>query len=509
MRSADTDYLIIGAGTTGLAFADVLIAETDAHVTLVDRHGKPGGHWNDAYPFVTLHQPPSFYGVASMELGSGLMDPVGLNRGMADLASGAEVCGYFDRVMNHRLLASGRVNYHPLSNYLGDAEGVAQFESLLSGECTQLTVRRKIVDATYFSPAVPSTHKPGFAVEAGVRVVPPNALPGLWQLAQGGTMPRRFVVLGGGKTAMDACIWLLQSGTPAEAIIWVMPRDSWVLNRLCTQNAPQFFDAAVGGQADLLQAFAEADSLDNLYLRLEACGFMLRIDRERMPTMFHAATLSEAEVVLLRSIRHVVRMGRVKAIDGDGMQLECGRMAVEADTLFVDCTASAVHFKPTAPVFQGNRIVVQLLRAPHVSFSAALTAHVEAQGHDEALKNRLCTPVPFPSTVAEYPRMMAGNLSNQLLWNQDAGLRQWIRDCRLDHFGRLAAVADKADAGKQALLARLKAQAAAATVNMPRLLAAASMGGLGPESRLPSHLEVRRSHALAHSRRDDKRLPLG
>ena len=122
MRRADTDYLIIGAGATGLAFADTLIAESDAHVTLVDRHGKPGGHWNDAYSFVTLHQPSSFYGVASTELGSGLKDPIGLNRGMAELASGPEVSGYFDRVMNHRLLASGRVSYHPLSNYLGEVD---------------------------------------------------------------------------------------------------------------------------------------------------------------------------------------------------------------------------------------------------------------------------------------------------------------------------------------------------------------------------------------------------
>ena len=206
MRHAETDYLIIGAGATGLAFADTLIAETDAHVTLVDRHGKPGGHWNDAYPFVTLHQPSSFYGVASMELGSGLKDPVGLNRGMAELASGPEVSGYFDRVMNHRLLASGRVSYHPLCNYLGDADGGSLFESLLSGERTRLMVRRKIVDATFFSPSVPSTHTPAFDIGEGVRVVAPNALPGLWQLALGAPMPRRFVVLGAGKTAMDACI---------------------------------------------------------------------------------------------------------------------------------------------------------------------------------------------------------------------------------------------------------------------------------------------------------------
>ena len=43
----ETDYLVIGAGAVGLAFADTLIDETDAHVTIVDRPGKPGGHWND------------------------------------------------------------------------------------------------------------------------------------------------------------------------------------------------------------------------------------------------------------------------------------------------------------------------------------------------------------------------------------------------------------------------------------------------------------------------------
>ncbi len=476
MRRADTDYLIIGAGATGLAFADTLIAESDAHVTLVDRHGKPGGHWNDAYSFVTLHQPSSFYGVASTELGSGLKDPIGLNRGMAELASGPEVSGYFDRVMNHRLLASGRVSYHPLSNYLGEVDGGSTFESLLTGERTQLTVRRKIVDATHFSPAVPSTHTPAFAVGDGVRLVAPNALPGLWQLAKDGPLPRRFVVLGGGKTAMDACVWLLQSGTPAEAITWVVPRDSWVVNRLSTQNGPEFFHEAIGGQADQMQAFAEACSIEDLYLRLEACGALLRIDRSRLPTMFHLATLSQPEVEVLRGIHDVVRLGRVTAIDADGMQLEQGRVAVAPGALYIDCTASAVHFKAPTPVFQGGRIVVQLLRAPLVSFSAALTAYIEAHHDDEVHKNRLCTPVPFPRTTADYARTMAVNMRNQVLWSQDAALRQWMRHCRLDAFGSLAGTVDKADAQKQAVLARLKTQAQAAAANLPRLLAAAAAG---------------------------------
>ena len=51
----ETDYLVVGSGAVGLAFADTLLTESDARITIVDRHGKPGGHWNDAYAFVTLH----------------------------------------------------------------------------------------------------------------------------------------------------------------------------------------------------------------------------------------------------------------------------------------------------------------------------------------------------------------------------------------------------------------------------------------------------------------------
>ena len=65
-----TDYLISGAGATALSFLDVLLAETDATVVIVDRRDAPGGHWNDAYPFVRLHQSASFYGVNSRPLGT-------------------------------------------------------------------------------------------------------------------------------------------------------------------------------------------------------------------------------------------------------------------------------------------------------------------------------------------------------------------------------------------------------------------------------------------------------
>src|SRR3712207_1440765 len=300
----DTDYLVVGSGATGLAFADTLLDETDAHVTIVDRHGKPDGHWNDAYPFVTLHQPSAFYGVNSTELGTGRKDTTGLNRGLYELASGPEISGYYDRVVSSRLVPSGRVSYHPMCEY----EGEGRFRSLLSGAVTQVQVRRKVVDATYNSPSVPSTHTPSFAVAPGVHLVPPNALPGLWSRQQ--PPPSRFTVLGAGKTAMDTCVWLVQAGADPDAITWVVPRDSWLINRVTTQPAPEFFDEVIGGQADQMAAFAEATSTEDLFLRLEACGAVTRVDRGRTPGMFHLATVAPGEVEVLRRIRDVVRLDR-------------------------------------------------------------------------------------------------------------------------------------------------------------------------------------------------------
>jgi len=467
----ETDYLIVGGGATGLAFADTLLAESDAHLTIVDRHGKPGGHWNDAYPFVTLHQPSAFYGVGSTELGTGRTDTTGLNQGLYELASGAEVSGYYDRVMSSHLLPSGRVSWYPMCDYARGPGGEHRFRSLLSGATTTVEVRRKVVDATYSSPSVPSTHTPRFSVAPGVDLVPPNALPGLWASTGTAPLPRRFVVLGGGKTAMDTCVWLVQSGADPDAITWVVPRDSWLINRVTTQPGEEFFDQSIGGQADQMEAFATATGTDDLFLRLEACGAVTRLDRERTPTMFHLATVAPGEVEVLRQVRGVVRLGRVRELHTDQMVLDHGDVAVEADTLFVDCTASAVERRAAQPVFQGDTIVLQMLRLPQPAFSAALIAYVESRYNDEEHKNLLCGAVPFPHTLEEYPASMMATMWNQFHWGQDETLRRWIRGNRLDGFGRLMAGADRADAHKQAILTRYKQQAMAAMANLPALVA--------------------------------------
>ncbi len=469
MNHIETDYLIIGAGAVGLAFADTLIDESDAHITIVDRHGKPGGHWNDAYSFVTLHQPSAFYGVNSMALGNNRKDSIGVNKGLYELASGAEVSGYFDRVMNQRLLPSGRVSYHPMSNYQGEG----RFESILSGEPTQVTVRKKVVDATWYGTTVPSTHTPKYQVASDVRLATPNALPQLWLDQKNRQQrPQHFMIIGAGKTAMDVGVWLLNSGAKAENISWVMPRDSWLVNRVTTQPGDEFFMEAIGGQVKQMDALAHATDIDDLFDRMEACGAMLRIDTHHRPTMFHYATMSIGEVELLRNIKHVIRKGHVKAIESNALVMDQGRVDLQPDTLCIDCTASAVEKRESSPIFQGNTIVLQLVRVPQPAFSAAMVAYVEAHYDDEAHKNKLCGTVPFPDSLASYPKSTFANMMNQFQWSQDKALRQWIRDSRLDGFGKLIANADKTDAQKQAVVAGLRTSAMAAMANITHLMAA-------------------------------------
>src|SRR5512135_1292083 len=119
MREIDTDYLVVGAGASGMAFADTLSAHTDADVVLVDRRHRPGGHWLDAYPFVRLHQPSAYYGVESRPLGNDRIDRHGPNAGFYERAGAAEICDYYARVLDEVLLPTSRVWFLGLSEHLG------------------------------------------------------------------------------------------------------------------------------------------------------------------------------------------------------------------------------------------------------------------------------------------------------------------------------------------------------------------------------------------------------
>lgn len=438
----ETDYLVIGAGAMGMAFADVVLTESDAHIVLVDRHGKPGGHWNDAYPFVRLHQPSAFYGVNSRPLGQDRIDSHGWNAGLYELASGAEVVAYFDQVMNQQFLASGRVDYFPMSSYEPAAHGTAttepdadgrrvyEFRSLVTGRVEQVRART-LVDATYMNVSVPSQRPPAYDVADGAHCAPLNDLPSMQSASDG------FVVIGAGKTGADACLWLLANGVDPDTIRWVMPRDSWYLDRAVIQPGDGFEESTAAFGRSFAHA-AESTSLDDLFDRLETDGALLRLDRDVTPTMYRCSTVTMAELEQLRRIDNVVRLGRVKSIGVDEIVLDEGTIPTTANTFHVDCSADGLERRPPVQVFDADqgRITLQTVRHCQQVFSAAFIAHVEASYDEIDTKNLLCTVVPHPDTSLDWLRTMHGNIMNMANWSGDPELTEWLANARLDGFSQ-------------------------------------------------------------------------
>src|SRR4051812_44268203 len=168
----EADYLVVGAGAAGMAFTDALIDHADVSVIMVDRRHGVGGHWLDAYPFVRLHQASWFYGVASTPLGQGRIQQEGPERGLHERATAPEITAYYATILRERMVASGKVSFHPSCDYLGDG----RFVSRLSGEEFDVRVKRYTVDARYLAPEIPATTPVPFEVADGVKVVTVNEL---------------------------------------------------------------------------------------------------------------------------------------------------------------------------------------------------------------------------------------------------------------------------------------------------------------------------------------------
>ncbi len=422
MRAMETDYLVVGAGAMGMAFTDALTDQADVHVTLVDRRHAAGGHWLDAYAFVQLHQASLFYGVASTILGTGAVQTSGPERGLQQRARVSEIRAYYDDILHRRLLGSGRVTFLGGSEYR--AEGPAHVvTSLVSGERRHVRVRRRIVDATYLAPTIPALTPVPFDVADDVRVAPVNDLARLtWT-------PRSYVIVGAGKTATDAIVWLLGNGVAPDRIVWVRPRDPWMLNRATVQPDPV---VALESAASLMEAAAAAASLDELFLRLESAGVMFRVDTLTMPTMAKAPTLGAWELELLRTIENVVRLGRIERVTAREIVLQRGSVALPPDALVVHCAAEGLRYPPEVPIWRPDKIRLQTIRAGSPCFNAALAGYVEATRDDDRERNRLCPPNAYGDTPASWARMQArGTLAARAL-GAEPDISSWANACALN-----------------------------------------------------------------------------
>lgn len=386
----ETDYLIIGAGAMGIAFADELFtSQPRLKLTIVDRREKAGGHWNDAYPFVRLHQPAAFYGVNSEVLGNG----------SSDLSSKPELLTYYEKIVR-KFQESGRVEFLFEHNYLGDGQVVPLSSP---DHITTYKINKRLVDATYMKVEVPSTHAPKYSIDPEVPIIPINDLVNEYNQWE------NFYIIGNGKTGMDAILFLLKKGISAKRIYWICPNQAWLFNRASLQ-------AGMVAKEVLRHAeyFKNAANSEEVFLKIEKTGAIFRINENALPKKWRCATVDPEELELLRSIKNVIEKGRVVRITSNEVRLQEGTNQYSSNTLFVDCSANALSKQERMPIFTRGKITLQSILFCQQVFSAATIAKLELTKIDDQKKNQI-EPVPHPELTTDWSGALSASLHNLLL----------------------------------------------------------------------------------------------
>jgi len=263
-----------------------------------------------------------------------------------------------------------------------------------------------------------------------------------------------FVIIGAGKTGMDACTWLLGNGVDGDEISWVKPRDAWVIDRRLLQPLEKVGDFIMGW-ATATEIAASATSRADLFAGLEDAGQLRRIDPSVEPTMYRMAILSDAEVESLREIDNVVRAGRVRRIGTQRIVLDDAELPVRRDCLFVDCSAEGLPNPPPRPIFEAQRITLQPIREGSPPFNCALIGHLEATREDVDEQNALSPTNPYPNVATDWIRTRHVGMIAQQRWDRAPDVADWLERSRLNITRGLVGHADEPGVG-QAISAYLE-----------------------------------------------------
>ena len=347
-RTVEADYLVVGAGAMGMAFTDALIDHADVRVALVDRRHGVGGHWLDAYPFVRLHQSSTFYGVASTVLGGGRIQEHGPEAGLHERADQRDDLRLLRRPAGgpDARLGPGRVL--PRLR-LPRATAPSSRSSRVSGSRCR-SAAGSSTPATS-PPTSRRRRRRGSRWRDGARVIPVN------DLVRSEEAPSQYVIVGSGKTATDACIWLLARGVDPDAICWVRPRDPWMLNRAVIQPDPVIY---LGMVADMMRAARRRRrrwTTCSCGWRTPAscCASTARSRRPwpRRPPSACGSSTCCAPSSTSYAAGHIdtVRRGRIDLADGS--------VAVADDALVVNCAADGLKNPPRVPIWGPEAITLQ------------------------------------------------------------------------------------------------------------------------------------------------------
>ena len=218
---------------------------------------------------------------------------------------------------------------------------------------------------------VPATRPPEYGVSDKTNCIPVN------KLAYIKTPWKRYVVIGAGKTGIDAVLHLLDNNVDPKKIVWIVPNDCWFFNRdpftlVDLQYFTRSFPLIFGAQL-------EANDINDAYKRWEDVGFFIRLDKNIWPSKMRAATISTEELKQLQRVSNVVRLGRIDRIESDVIIFQNGEtIPTDADSIHIDCSAAGTKFPPMKDkVYDGKHINLQVLIPAQPCTSASMIAALD------------------------------------------------------------------------------------------------------------------------------------
>ena len=234
----------------------------------------------------------------------------------------------------------------------------------------QVKILRKTVDATRMAANVPSMRPPTYNIGEGVNLVAINGLVNLKSPF------KRYVVIGAGKTGLDALLYLLERNVNPDKITWIVPNDCWYLNRdvfnmkdLWSEMEKQY------------RAVVQAKDVDDIYVKYEEIGIMMRVDKTYWPSRMRGATITKEELEKVCQVKNIIRQGRIKSLFSKIILFENGSsISGDPEALYVDCSASGCGLGahvPAVPVFNGKTINLQMFLLPQPCASSGIIAALE------------------------------------------------------------------------------------------------------------------------------------
>jgi len=386
-----------------MAFVDTIMSELpSATIIIVDKNAVPGGHWVHSYDYVHLHQPSLLYGVASRQLeGNWAKLMCRFTLPWNHHASKKEILTYFQSFVSDKI-ATGQLMYFPNSHYDFDQSVTKDgdhftytFSSMdddaVPKETYCVTAKEKLVNGVLGECIIPSQTPVQFHIDKEITMLTPNELYRTYNDSKC-KKNQTYVVLGAGKTAMDAVIFLQTTMTiTPEKIVWVIPNDVWMLDR--------------GGPWSLEKALLKHDGDIHKSLQaLEEKNFFVRLDEEKKvtPTKFRFPVIRAHELTILRKVKRIIRKGRVTSIQqklpvvtGDGTKNPMtvhfdggGVKGKESSELFgssddysyIHCTSPGAFYgsRPIDVFHSDHQLDLFPIFPPPISISLSSIAYLEA-----------------------------------------------------------------------------------------------------------------------------------